>query len=511
MIARFAGLLAITAGLMAPMFPAAVAAATRHAGDTVREQATATAIDGSTMAYEIGTLYVPENRDTAGSRLIAVGYARVRALHPTGAPPVFLLAGGPGVTMLDIVLGRDDTSRRRVKAWQAYGDVADLVILEQRGYTLRGERMEIDTAQLPLDRPMTTAQDIAATRDLARRAQAAFPAADLSGYSIAALADDVDDLRRALGYEKVSLMAASFGSQWAFAYLKRHPGVVARAVIAATEPLDGGYDMPSQVFAAFERLAVEANRDAGLARYLPAGGLIAAIRATRDRFAKGPVTVSLEDESGHTRRVVLGLEDYQYALIANSANAADFPRFVLSAYHGHFDEWAREAIEWRAPGKQPLINPLINIGIDMSAAKKAQLRGDPELPVIGSWNFAAYLATKGEWPTPDAGDDLRKPVIDPTPVVFVHGDWDTSTPMDNTLEMQRYFPNSRTILVHRAQHNGAFALLRSRPAVASRVYDFLRDGRMENIPTEVSLDPVVFAQPSFSPPGNETGAAGARL
>ena len=39
---------------------------------------------------------------------------------------------------------------RRVKAWQAYAEVADLVVVEQRGYTLRGEQMELDTPALPL-------------------------------------------------------------------------------------------------------------------------------------------------------------------------------------------------------------------------------------------------------------------------------------------------------------------------------------------------------------------------
>jgi pimeloyl-ACP methyl ester carboxylesterase len=449
------------------------------------------------MAYEIGTLYVPENRDKPGSRLIGVGFARVRAARPTGAPPIVLLAGGPGVTMLDIVLDHDDAARRRVKAWQAYAQVADLIVIEQRGYTLRGDLMEIDSPALPLDQPSTTAQDIELTRDLARRAQAAYPQADLSGYSIAQIADDVDDLRQALGYDKVSLVAASFGSQWAFAVLKRHPGRVARAVISSAEPLDYGYDMPSQVFAAFQRIAVEADVDPGLKPYLPPGGLIAAMRAVRERFARQPVTVTVKGDDGQAQRIVLGLEDYQLALITYSANAATFPRFVLSAYHGHYDAWAKDAVGWRASEKRSLINPLINIGLDITAERKALLWSDPALPMLGSWNFAAYLATKGAWATPDAGDAFRRPVQDPTPVLFVQGDWDTSTPIENTLAMLPYFPNSRTIVLHRAQHNGTFALLRGRPEVAAKVYDFLRDGRTAGLPAEAWLDPVTFARPDF--------------
>jgi pimeloyl-ACP methyl ester carboxylesterase len=406
------------------------------------EAGVATAIDGSSMPYEIGTLYVPENRDKPGSRLIGVGFARVRASHPTDAPPIFLLAGGPGLTMLDIVLDHDAAARRRVKAWQAYAEVADLVVIEQRGYSLRGEMLELDAPALPLDRPTTVAQDIAFTRDLARRAPSAFPKADLSGYSIGQIADDVDDLRAALGYDHISLAAASFGSQWAFAVIKRHPSLVARALISSAEPLDHGYDMPAQVFAALQRIAVEADQDPGLKPYLPPGGLVGAMISTRDRFTKAPATVTLADG----RRIVLGLEDYQYALVTYAANASTFPRFVLSALHGHYGDWAKDAADWRAAGKSTLINPLINIGLDMSAARKALLWSDPALPMLGSWNFAAYLATKGEWATPDAGDAFRRPSLDKTPILFVQGDWDTSTPVENTLAMLPYFPNARTVL-----------------------------------------------------------------
>jgi hypothetical protein len=57
--------------------------------------------DGSRVAYEIGTLYAPENRLVAGSRVIGIGFARIRAQRPTGAPPIFVLPGGPGRSYLN--------------------------------------------------------------------------------------------------------------------------------------------------------------------------------------------------------------------------------------------------------------------------------------------------------------------------------------------------------------------------------------------------------------------------
>lgn len=475
----------------------AVPAAAQHrAGETVIETGVATAIDGSTMPYEIGTLYVPENRAKPGSRLIGVGFARVKASRPTGAPPIMLLAGGPGLTMLDIVLDHDEVARRRVKAWQAYAEVADLIVIEQRGYTLRGDLMTLKTPALPLDRPSTVADDVAIVRDMARRAPAAYPQADLSGYSIGQMADDVADLVRALGYPKISLVAASFGSQWGFAVMKAHPGLVARAVISSAEPLDHGYDMPSQVYAVYQRIAWEADQDPGLKPWLPPGGLLAAIEATRARLAKAPVTVKTADG-----QVVLGVEDYQSALLNAAQPAATFPRFVLDAYHGRYEAWARDAIAERTAGERSLINPLINIGLDMSAERKALLRTDPALPILGGWNFASYVQTKGEWPTPDPGDAFRRPTRDLTPVLFVHGDWDPSTPIENTLAMLPWFPNARMLILHRAQHGSPFQGLRTRPELTAKAYEFLRTGALDDIPSQAELDPVAFVKPDLPPPG----------
>ena len=122
-------------------------------------------------------------------------------------------------------------------------------------------------------------------------------------------------------------------------------------------------------------------------------------------------------------------------------------------------------------------------------------RSDPALPMIGGWNFESYLQTKGEWPTPDAGDAFRRPQRDDTPILFVQGDWDPSTPIENTLAMLPWFPNARMLVLHRAQHGGTFQWLRSRPELAARAYEFLRSGSFDGLPIEAALDPVAFEPP----------------
>jgi pimeloyl-ACP methyl ester carboxylesterase len=491
-----ATMLASLAALAAPAGALARAPADR----IVIEQRSLKLPTGETVDYEIGTLYAPENRSNPASRKIGVGFARIKAPHPTGAPPIFWLPGGPGLSVLGAFTDTDEAARSRLRSWLTFGAAGDLVVVEQRGYTRRGEMLEEMADASPLDQPASVRADALAMQALARRAVAHHPDNDLSGYTIAAFATDVDDLRQALGYGKISLFGGSFGSQWSLAVMRLYPETVARAVLSSVEPLDNGFDMPSHVFAALQRIAYDADRDPGLAPYLPKGGLIAAIDALHRRFAAGPVRVSIQDDKGRPQTIVLGAEDLQLALLSRTDEAEHWPAFILSLYHGHYDDWAREVAESRRATPVKLIGPLVDSSLATSAEREHLLRTDPALDLLGPWDFEANLASKSDWPTPDVGDAVRRPRVNPIPVVFVHGDWDTSTPIENTLGLLPYFPNGHAILVHRAGHDGAFYQLREDPAAKQAVHDFLRTGATTNLPTDVALAAPRFETPAFPPP-----------
>lgn len=480
----------------------AFAAVSHKPGDIVVEHGTAHSETGAAVPYEIGTLYVPENRHRPGSRLIGVGFARIRAAHPTGAPPVFWLPGGPGLSVLGAFTDNDDTAASRLRSWLTYGAVGDLVVIEQRGYTRRGEMLTAPRAAVPLDRPASVHADAEAMRAQARAAVAANPGKDLSGYDIGEFAADVDDLRRALGYEKISLFGGSFGSQWSLAVMRLHPDSVARAVLSGVEPLNNGYDMPSHVFAALQRIAFDADRDPGLKPYLPPGGMMEAVRVLHRRFADAPVRVQVRDAAGKTSTVVLGAEDFQLALLSHTQEGEQWPAFILSLYHRHYDDWAREVLADRQAGTTTLIGPLSDSSLGVTAAREHQLRTDPAVELLGTWDFEANIASAPDWPTRDMGDAVRLPVESPIPVVFVHGDWDTSTPVENTLGLLPYFPNGHAILVHRAGHDGTFYQLREDPAAKAAIYAFLRTGKLGNLPTGVTLPIPKFELPSFAPPAS---------
>jgi pimeloyl-ACP methyl ester carboxylesterase len=470
----------------------------RKAGEIVVESATLDLSTTEKIDYELGTLYVPENRSEPKSRIIGVGFARFKATTATGTPPTFHLPGGPGMSF---VSGLSGFARFMLR----FRVVGDVVIVDQRGFSRRGDVMTFGfrTPQQPLDQPGSLDRARMAYLQLAHDAVAAFEKQgyDLRGYTVKECAEDVNDLRKALGYERISLVGTSFGSQWSFAVMRLHPEIVARALLSGVEPLDFGYDSPSGVLAAIRRIWNDAEKDLSLQPYIPAGGIEAAAKDILNRLERAPVTVQATDKgTGETVAVTLGKEDFQRDF---GQTPAAGPAWVLSLYHEHYETWAASVLARRRSRSDQvrLIGPLIDTSLGVTPGREQQLRSDPATEFLGQWNWDAYIASKDIWPSADVGDDFRTAVETSVPVIFAQGDWDTKTPMENTLEIIRSFPNGRVILVERGGHGVLEPIAGRFPKVWDEVLDFLRTGAMPNLPGRVTLPVPKFAVPDFGVPG----------
>src|SRR5258706_11724215 len=114
----------------------------------------------------------------------------------------------------------------------------------------------------------------------------------------------------------------------------RHPEIVARALLWGVEPLDFGYDMPSHVLAAIQRIWWEAEKDPQLKQYLPTGGLMAAAREVLRRLERAPVQVKVKNEkTGKTMTIRLGKEDFQRSFATEKGG--DHPALILPPYSEH--------------------------------------------------------------------------------------------------------------------------------------------------------------------------------
>lgn len=478
----------------------------RKPGEVVIEAATLTTPETGKVEYELGTLFVPENRSEPKSRLIGVGFARFKGLKDASAPPTFHLPGGPGTSFLAFLKQDSPQLAARLKSVERYRRIGDVVFVDQRGFSERGDvlRYKYRVPEQPLDQPGSLARSTEAFKDMARAAVADYgkKGIDLRGYTVKECADDVNDLRKALGYERITLVGTSFGSQWSFSIMRRHPDAIARALLSGVEPLDHGYDMPSHVLAAVQRMWWEAEKDPRFKPYLPPGGFMQAAREVARRLDKAPIKVAVsakDAKSGEKVTVTLGKEDFQRDSFHRGVAG---PAFLLSLYYEHYEGWASSVLASRRAREieSRLIGPLIDTSLGVTPKRKFLLRTDPASEFLGHWNFDSYLATAGIWPTADVGDDFRAEIICRIPVIFAQGDWDTSTPVENTLEIARYFPNSRVLIAEHGGHGVLGPIAQSLPDVNAKLQEFLATGEVKNLPARAALPVPRFTAPDFPPP-----------
>jgi pimeloyl-ACP methyl ester carboxylesterase len=356
---------------------------------------------GGFASVERGTFYAPVNRANPASGVLALEIYRFKAAAAAtaGTPPVFRLYGGPNFLGLAENLATPGFYEQDILP---YTQIADLVVVSQRGIGPSKPTTLCDRApELPLDAPVDPAAAAAGFRQMSAACKAHWEGQglDLRGFTVLEAAADVDDVRRAMGYGKITLWGGSFGSHWGMAIMRAYPQIVARAVLRGMEGPDHTYDMPSGVLGAVSRIAVAADAAPGLKGLIPEGGLLQAFKTVISRVEKAPVRVTVTNPATGTPQTVVfdawRVRDLALGYsgrLAARRGMATWPADVLALYRGDFTQ-AALALLRPAEGFRTASYFMLDCGSGVSPARKAQLASDPAVAVLGDVNLD-YQATR---------------------------------------------------------------------------------------------------------------------
>ena len=171
---------------------------------------------------ECGLLDVPESRNRVSTHRLKIAVAVAKATGVRQADPIIYVHGGPGIAALD----RFPIAMTR-QSWPRLRNDRDVIFFDMRG-TGRSRphlcpsfdqgRRKLTASALP------QAQELERKIVLARacRAELERSGFDFHSHSAAAIADDMEDLRRALGYERWNIFGTSYGSLPALDYIRRY-------------------------------------------------------------------------------------------------------------------------------------------------------------------------------------------------------------------------------------------------------------------------------------------------
>ena len=415
-----------------------------------------------------------EDRSAPSGRRIALA---VMVLPATGTPPaadaVFFISGGPGqaATRSADAVAEEHAATRRTR---------DIVLVDQRG---TGGSNGLPCVPFPpgdirlyLGRP--------GPEEIRRCREALSARADLRFYTTEAAVEDLEDVRRALGYERVTLDAGSYGTRVALRYMTRFPGRVRAAVLRAVNPPGFRIPLPFAAAgqAALDRLIDDCRRDDACRGAFPdVGGDLARALA---RLDAGPVPVTVTNPgTGKTEKATLDRGTFVarlHLLLFASRLASRIPLLLEGAARGDFSPFADLAAAF---GKA--IADQIDWGMQLSVLctedlpliTREEAERETRATFLGPGRIFDAQALCAAWPRGLLPPDHGRPVRSDVPVLLVSGGVDPATPARYAAEAARTLSRSLHVVIPNGSHVDGGACV---DAIAS---SFIAAGSVDGLDT----------------------------
>jgi pimeloyl-ACP methyl ester carboxylesterase len=399
--------------------------------------------NGATEAL-CGTYEVFENRRLKSGRKIALNVMVLPAKDAAPAPdPFFALAGGPGQSATEAfpLVGFVEKVRSQ----------RDVVLVDQRGTgksnLLACALQSIDDAQAVLGEPYSL--------DKIRQCRAeSDKTADTTQYTTSIAVEDLDEVRSALGYDRINLFGGSYGAKPALVYLRMygaHVRTLTLEAIASPQfliPLPFAKGLQSSVDGVIALCAVDpACHSAYPELRRQFDTVVARLADAPAHFLirQQPITLSKEMFLSKLRSV-LYVPQFVSAL----------PLIVGRAFDGDWTIYGAVVMQLAA-----LLDGAVARGASFAAIcaedvpgfTPEAIRAATEGTGMGDSQVRRYEAYCKAWgPVARVPKDFYAPVRSNVPALLISGALDPGTPPEMARQAAQYLPGNRLITVKQGTH-----------------------------------------------------------
>ncbi|MEO0468847.1 MAG: alpha/beta hydrolase [Bacteroidota bacterium] len=432
--------------------------------------------EGIAVSAQMGSFQVPENRNNPGSRKIRLRFVRLKSTNPNPRPPLVYLEGGPGSACT-----WQAENPAFLERWRQYLSVCDVILLDQRGTGENGqESLFIWMKEIPEE--VFVKQSVARThfRAIAREALQAYQerGIDLSAYTSKENAADIEDLRKSLALDKISLLGFSYGTHLGQTYLRYFGQNVEKAILVGTEGSNHTWKLPQSLDTQLKRLSLMAKSDPLLKQDVP--DLLKLYQGVVAKLARKPMEVSITSPLTREKiKVKVGPIGLQMILRIDIGDASDLPVFPRLLYS--IDQGDPSILQWFVQKRYSNVLGTQGMAVTMdlasgaSRARRLAIQQQENNSLFPGMTNLGMEMIEDIWPVPDLGEDFRSPLICDIPTLFMSGSLDFNTPPYQAEEVRWGFARSSHIIVEQAGHEQILAHPESVPTILR----FLKGERLD--------------------------------
>jgi pimeloyl-ACP methyl ester carboxylesterase len=426
-----------------------------------------------------GALQVYENRATKKGRMIALRILLLPATSDKREPDPFVyFAGGPGGSAVD-------DARGLAHAFPQLREHRDMLFVDQRG---TGGSHPLDCKFYDTSDLQTTLGYFFPLEDVRKCRVQLEAKADLRLYTTTIAADDLDEVRAALGYERLNLFGGSYGTRAALTYLKRHPKRVRTATLQGVSPTDHHLpgDFPLQTERALQGVLSECVADKACSEAFP--NIKDEAKSVLAELIKGPVEVEVVKPNSSERVKVrlsrdLAAEAIRYMLYTPTP-AARVPLALHLAAQGNYVPLAQAAIRYRLNLVGSGSNGMylsVTCAEDLPWIRPGEGERMAANTFLGDYRLRQQREACTLWPRAEIERDYPQPVKSDVPVLILSGEWDPVTPPANGDRVVKTLTNGVHIVVPHGAHG--FDGLDGMDCIDGLIVEFIQRGTTKGLDT----------------------------
>jgi len=422
--------------------------------------------DGNTEAL-CANYEVFENRETKKGRRIGlrVMFLPAKTDKPE-ADPFFALAGGPGQSATQAFPSVGFVTKVR--------EQRDVVLVDQRG--TGGSNPLICPVRRGDDPQSMVGEAFSLDRIRACRAESE-KKADLTQYTTSAFIEDLDDVRQALGYDKINIFGGSYGTLAALVYLRRHEDHVRSISLEAVATPQ--YIMPLPFSKAIQnsvdRLIARCAADAGCHKDYP--DLANEFKNIVDQLDKSPAHFELNGQGVTLPREIFVSSLRGLLYIPQFVSA--FPLIVHNASQGDWSLYGRIVLALGGSMEGVIARGLsfsVICAESVPAFTEAAIRRDTQGTYLGDAQVRRYRQYCDAFgPVGSAPKDFYAPVRSKAPALLISGALDPATPPEMSEQIMHDLTNARLVVIKEGTHGTGS------PCIDGLIAEFVKQGSAKGL------------------------------